>query len=66
MNIDGKENVKERIKIFENDDFITYLYKFKNGNQYNDTVSKLREKIKKVSRKNCADTRLANNYWKKI
>jgi hypothetical protein len=38
MNIDGKEKVKERIKIFESDDFTTYLYKFENGNKYKDTV----------------------------
>ena len=40
MDIDGKTNVKERIKIFENNDYTTYLYKFENGNQYKDTVKK--------------------------
>ena len=40
MNIDGKENVKERIKLFESDNFTTYLYIFENGNKYPDTVSK--------------------------
>ncbi len=44
MNIDGKTKVKERIKIFESDDFITYLYKFENGNQYTDTVPKWKRK----------------------
>ena len=40
MRIDGKDNVKERIKVFENDRYITYLYIFENGNQYKDTVPK--------------------------
>ena len=40
MDIDGKTNVKERIKIFESDDYITYLYIFENGNKYRDTVQK--------------------------
>ena len=44
MNIDGKTKVKERIKIFENDNFTTYLYKFENGNQYTDTVPKWKQK----------------------
>lgn len=43
MRIDGKENVKERIKVFENDRFITYLYVFENGNSYNDTVTKWKQ-----------------------
>lgn len=65
MDIDGKTNVKERIKIFENDDYITYLYKFENGNQYTDTVSKWKQKDKpKVERKHI-ETWLENNYWKK-
>ena len=37
MTRDGKENVKERIKIFENRYFITYRYIFENGNAYNET-----------------------------
>lgn len=44
MRIDGKDNVKERIKVFENDRYITYLYVFENGNKYNDTVPKWKQK----------------------
>lgn len=44
MNIDGKENVKERIEIFDSKDFTTYLYKFENGNKYLDTVPKWKQK----------------------
>lgn len=40
MIIDGKENVKERIKIYENKYFITYLYIFENGNSYRETKPK--------------------------
>lgn len=39
MDIDGKQNVKERIKVFENDSYTTYFYVFENGNGYNDTVN---------------------------
>ena len=44
MRIDGKDNVKERIKVFENDRYTTYLYIFENGNQYTDTVPKWKQK----------------------
>ena len=44
MRIDGKDNVKQRIKVFENDRYITYLYIFENGNKYTDTVSKWKQK----------------------
>ena len=44
MKIDGKEKVKERIKVFENDNYITYLYIFENGNSYKDTVDKWKQK----------------------
>lgn len=44
MKIDGKDNVKERIKVFENDRYITYLYIFENGNKYKDTVPKWKQK----------------------
>ena len=44
MKIDGKENVKERIKVFENNQYITYLYIFENGSSYRDTVSKWKQK----------------------
>lgn len=44
MKIDGKDNVKERIKVFENDKYTTYLYIFENGNKYTDTVSKWKQK----------------------
>ena len=44
MRIDGKDNVKERIKVYENDRYTTYLYIFENGNQYTDTVPKWKQK----------------------
>lgn len=43
MKIDGKENVKERIKVFENEKYTTYLYIFENGNSYTDTVNKWKQ-----------------------
>ena len=44
MRIDGKDKVKERIKVFENDRYTTYLYIFENGSSYRDTVSKWKQK----------------------
>lgn len=44
MRIDGKDKVKKRIKVFENDQYITYLYIFENGNKYTDTVPKWKQK----------------------
>lgn len=44
MRIDGKDKVKERIKVFENDRYTTYLYIFENGNKYTDTVPKWKQK----------------------
>lgn len=44
MRIDGKDKVKERIKVFENDRYTTYLYIFENGNKYTDTVQKWKQK----------------------
>lgn len=44
MKIDGKEKVKKRIKIFENSKYITYLYIFKNGNSYKESVPKWKQK----------------------
>jgi hypothetical protein len=44
MRIDGKDKVKKRVKVFENNKYITYLYVFENGNQYTDTVSKWKQK----------------------
>lgn len=40
MAIDCKENVKNKIKIFENDYFTTYCYEFENGNKYNECETK--------------------------
>ena len=40
MTVDGKVKVKKRIKVFENNKFITYLYIFENGNSYKETISK--------------------------
>ena len=53
MRIDGKDNVKKRIKVFENDRYTTYLYIFENGNKstieltlYNlDTDSKINNSV---------------------
>ena len=44
MTVDGKVNVKERIKVSENSKFITYLYIFENGNSYRETVSKWKQR----------------------
>ena len=44
MTIDGKENVKKRIEIFNGPNFITYKYVFENENYYNDTVPKWERK----------------------
>lgn len=44
MKIDGKDKVKKRIKVFENDRYTTYLYIFENGNKYTDTVPKWKQK----------------------
>ena len=44
MRIDGKDKVKKRIKVFENDRYITYLYIFENGNKYKDTIPKWKQK----------------------
>lgn len=44
MRIDGKDKVKKRIKVFENDRYTTYLYIFENGNKYTDTVPKWKQK----------------------
>ena len=44
MRIDGKDKVKERIKVFENKYYTTYKYMFENGNSYNDTVPKWKQK----------------------
>ena len=35
-----KDNLKEKIKIYENKYFITYKYVFENGNSYRESVSK--------------------------
>lgn len=66
MNIDGKTKVKERIKIFESDDFITYLYKFENGNKYTDTVSKWKQTSKDELKGHDPDKRLEKNYWERV
>lgn len=44
MRIDGKDKVKERIKVFENKYYTTYKYMFENGNSYNDTVPKWKQR----------------------
>lgn len=64
MYIDGKANVKKRIKIFESDYFTTYLYEFENGNQYKDTVSKWKQKdfTHKVPRYSIEDRMEKLNY----
>ncbi len=66
MDIDGKTKVKERIKVFESNDFTTYLYKFENGNEYKDTVPKWKPKDMTAYKRSHIDTWLENNYWKKM
>ena len=66
MTIDGKENVKERIEIFDGERFTTYRYIFENENAYNDTVDKWTPKDTSTPKGSNVDTWLENNYWKKI
>lgn len=66
MRIDGKDKVKERIKVFENDRYITYLYIFENGNKYTDTVAKWKQTDNSIPKGSNIETWLENNYWKKI
>ena len=66
MNIDGKTNVTERKKIFESEEFTTYLYKFENGNEYTDTIPKWKQKCKDVLLKHNPDERLDKNYWERL
>lgn len=44
MTIDGKENVKERIKIYSGKYFTTYRYIFENGNSYIESKEKWRQR----------------------
>lgn len=66
MRIDGKDNVKKRIKVFENDKYITYLYIFENGNKYTDTVPKWKQKDFGQRTIYNVEDRLMNKYIKEI
>ena len=66
MRIDGKDKVKERIKVFENDRYITYLYIFENGNKYKDTVPKWKQKDFGQRTIYNVEDRLMNKYIKEI
>lgn len=68
MRIDGKDNVKERIEIFNRPDsnFITYKYIFENENYYNDTVDKWKQKDFGYRTIYNVEDRLMNKYIKEI
>lgn len=65
MTVDGKVKVKERIKVFENNKFITYLYIFENGNSYKETISKWKQRDFKTEIKQTEEDRL-DQYGYKI
>ena len=65
MTVDGKVKVKKRIKVFENNKFITYLYIFENGNSYKETVSKWKQRDFKTEIKQTEEDRL-DKYGYKI
>lgn len=65
MTVDGKVKVKERIKVFENNKFITYLYIFENGNSYKETISKWEQRDFKTEIKQTEEDRL-DKYGYKI
>jgi len=64
MNIDGKENVKERVKVFESNKFITYLYIFKNGNSYRETRNKWKQRDFSRTLKETQEEKLENQLDK--
>ena len=68
MRIDGIDNVKERIEIFNRPDsnFITYKYIFENENYYNDTVDKWKQKDFGYRTIYNVEDRLMNKYIKEI
>lgn len=66
MRIDGKDNVKERITIFDGPDFTTYKYIFENENYYNDTVPKWKQKDFGYRTIYNVEDRLMNKYIKEI
>ena len=61
MRIDGKDKVKERMKVFENDRYI-----FENGNKYTDTVPKWKQKDFGQRTIYNVEDRLMNKYIKEI
>ena len=65
MTVDGKVKVKERIKVFENSKFITFLYIFENGNSYKETISKWKQRDFKTEIKQTEEDRL-DKYGYKI
>lgn len=65
MTVDGKVKVKKRIKVFENNKFITYLYIFENGNSYKETISKWKQRDFKTEIKQTEEDRL-DKYGYKI
>lgn len=66
MRIDGKDNVKSRKKIFENKYYTTYKYVFENGNSYNDTLPKWKQKDFGQRLIYNVEDRLMNKYIKEI
>ena len=65
MTIDGKVNVKKRIKVSEQGNFTTYLYIFENGNSYRETVDNWKQRDFKTEIKQTEEDRL-DKYGYKI
>lgn len=65
MTVDGKENVKEKIKIYTGENYTTYKYIFKNGNSYKETISKWKQRDFKTEIKQTEEDRL-DKYGYKI
>lgn len=66
MTVDGKVNVKKRIKVFENNRFITYLYIFENGNSYRETIQKWKQKDYSTSKYETQEDKLEKQLDKLI
>ena len=58
-----KDNLKEKIKIYENKYFVTYKYVFENGNSYKETVSKWKQRDFKTNLLSPVENFIKNFYW---
>ena len=65
MNIDGKQDVKERKEIQKTKFFTTYQYIFENGNFYNESKPEWVQTSKEDLKGYDADKNLRNHYWER-